>query len=290
MLPIEAGPRVDEPTCCHAFAGRYYQGGFRRSLVSDHIQDRVDSGAADSAAREGSACAFCGVAAGKEAVGFGKVLYCCERCYHKSLELADAHARLEEAYWQTLHALAAALDARESATGAHSRRVAEITGRLAEAMGCNKAQQDDFYRAALLHDIGKIGVPDSILLKPGPLSGEEWKLMRLHPEIGYRILQDVSFLRPAAEIVLAHQERYDGQGYPRQLKEDDIPLGARLFAVADALDAITADRPYRKGRSLEAALREIKRGAGTQFDPKVVELLAANISRIRLSLAPERLA
>ncbi len=240
--------------------------------MNDRSQHRVEAGTTDTAASGRSACAFCGVPAGEEAVGFGKVFYCCERCYHKSLELANTHAQLQEAYWQTLHALAAAMDVRESATGAHSRRVAEITRRLAQAMGYSKAQQDDFYRGALLHDIGKMGIPDSVLLKPGPLSEDEWKLMRLHPEIGQRILQDVSFLRPATEIVLAHQERYDGSGYPRRLRGDEIPLGARLFAIADTLDAITADRPYRRGQPFEIARREIERGAGSQFDPGVVEI------------------
>ncbi len=233
-----------------------------------------------------AACAFCGVTIGLQTFAAERFVYCCPGCFERAKELAAAHARLEQAYWETLHVIVAALDARESNTAKHSRRVAEITKMLAQAKGCTKPEEEDCYRGALLHDIGKIGIPDPILLKPGPLSEDEWKLMRLHPEIGYRMLEGVPFLRPAAEIVVAHQERYDGQGYPRQLKGNEIPLGARLFAVADALDAITADRRYRKGQSLEVALREIKRGAGSQFDPEVAELLAANASRIAALVGP----
>jgi cyclic di-GMP phosphodiesterase len=138
-------------------------------------------------------------------------------------------------------------------------------------MGIPEAEIEDIGRGALLHDIGKIGVPDSILLKPGPLTQAEWAEMRRHPEVGYHILQTIDFLRPAAEIVLAHQERWDGGGYPRKLRGEAIPLGARIFAIADTLDAITSERPYRKGAPMEDARAEVKRCAGTQFDPRCVE-------------------
>jgi HD-GYP domain-containing protein (c-di-GMP phosphodiesterase class II) len=130
--------------------------------------------------------------------------------------------------------------------------------------------RDHLARGALLHDIGKIGVSDQVLLKPGRLTPEEWVEMRRHPEIGARILSGIPFLGPAAEIVLSHQERWDGKGYPRGLGRDQIPLGARIFAVADAVDAITSDRPYRRGRSFSYAREEISRYAGSQFDPEVV--------------------
>jgi len=131
------------------------------------------------------------------------------------------------------------------------------------------------YRGALMHDVGKIGVPDAILLKPASLTEEEWAFMRRHPALGCRILAQVPYLRPAARIVLAHHERWDGGGYPRGLKEENIPLGARIFALCDTYDAIISDRPYRKGQSPDAAFAEILRCAGEQFDPKVVEAFEA---------------
>jgi HD-GYP domain-containing protein (c-di-GMP phosphodiesterase class II) len=137
-----------------------------------------------------------------------------------------------------------------------------------------EADTEDIGRGALLHDIGKIGVPDSILLKPGPLTPAEWVEMRRHPEVGFRILESIDFLRPAAEIVLAHQERFDGAGYPRKLKGTEIPLGARIFMIADTLDAMTSDRPYRKSATFAQARAEIARCASTQFDPRCVEAFA----------------
>jgi len=138
-------------------------------------------------------------------------------------------------------------------------------------MNVSPEELEHLARGALLHDIGKIGVPDSILLKPGPLNESEWDDMRKHPEIGARILSDIDFLEEASKVVLAHQEQWSGGGYPHGLRGEEIPLGARIFAVADTLDAIVSDRPYRKGRSLEYAREEIQQHAGTQFDPKVVE-------------------
>jgi len=138
-------------------------------------------------------------------------------------------------------------------------------------MGIGGAAAEDIGRGALLHDIGKIGVPDCILLKPGPLTHAEWVEMRRHPEVGYHILSAIDFLRPAAEIVLAHQERWDGGGYPYKLRGEQIPLGARIFGIADTLDAMTSDRPYRKAATFIQARLEISRCAGTQFDPRCVD-------------------
>ena len=145
---------------------------------------------------------------------------------------------------------------------------------IASKMALGGDDLDQIGRGALLHDIGKIGVPDSILLKPGPLTNAEWTEMRKHPEVGYRILESIDFLRPAAEIVLAHQERWDGNGYPRGLTGASLPLGARIFMIADTLDAMTSDRPYRRAASFAEARLEIGRCASTQFDPGCVEAFA----------------
>lgn len=189
----------------------------------------------------------------------------------KTREVERAYAEISETYRLTLEALVTALDARECETGHHSQRVVRYSLAIADRLGIHARDREDLARGALLHDIGKIGVPDHILLKPGPLDHEEWVEMRRHPEIGARILSDIHFLAPAAEIVLAHQETWNGHGYPRGLKGEEIPLGARIFAVADTLDAIISDRPYRRGRPIEYAREEIKRHSGTQFDPAVVE-------------------
>ena len=178
---------------------------------------------------------------------------------------------IETANDNTLLALAAALDVREHNTGVHSQRVADYTLRLAREAGIrDKDLLEAFWRGALLHDVGKIGIPDKVLLKPGPLSEEEWEVMRGHPEVGGRMLRKIEFLRAASEIVLSHHERYDGTGYPRRLKSGEIPLGARLFAVIDVYDALTTDRAYHTARSHTDALVKLKEMSGTHFDPGVV--------------------
>jgi HD-GYP domain-containing protein (c-di-GMP phosphodiesterase class II) len=177
---------------------------------------------------------------------------------------------VEESYQTTLDALVAALDAREHETSDHSQRVLRFTLAIADRMGTPDHLLHDIGRGALLHDIGKIGVPDAILLKPGVLTAEEWEEMRRHPQIGWTILKSIPFLEGAAEIVLSHQERWDGRGYPRGLGGEAIPLGARIFAIADTLDAMTSDRPYRKRQGFPDAQAEIARCSGTQFDPKCV--------------------
>jgi putative nucleotidyltransferase with HDIG domain len=163
-----------------------------------------------------------------------------------------------------------ALDYRDTETQWHSWRVAKFTRRISEQVGLSGERLVTIEQGALLHDIGKIGVRDSILLKPGPLTPEEWVEMRQHPEFGWRMLANIPFLKEAADIVYQHQERWDGRGYPRGLRGEEICLGARIFCLADTLDAIVSARPYRRGSSQEFALAEIGRLAGTQFDPSLV--------------------
>ncbi len=188
-------------------------------------------------------------------------------------EIQAMTARLQETYAGTLEALVAALDARDRETRGHSVRVSRLTMLLACELGVQEGTQEwlDMERGSLLHDIGKIGVADAILRKPGKLADEEWVEMRRHARIGYEMLKDIPFLAGAAEIVACHHERWDGKGYPRGLAGEQIPLGARIFALADAFDAMATDRPYRRARSYEECKAEIVRCAGTQFDPRVVE-------------------
>ena len=186
-------------------------------------------------------------------------------------DLEAAYRQLQETYRTTLEALGSALDTRDVGTEAHSRRVHGYALAIARECGVLEADMTDLAHGTLLHDIGKIGIPDAILLKPGPLTQEEWTIMRRHPEIGKRLIESIPFLRGAVPIVYCHHEKWDGSGYPRGLKGEEIPLGARIFAVVDALDAMTFDRPYSKAISFEAARIEIKRCAGSHFDPQVVE-------------------
>src|ERR1700677_888780 len=184
--------------------------------------------------------------------------------------LHQAIADLERSYDITLEALGDALDLKDAETEGHSKRVTAYTIALARGAGIPSQQIPVVARGAFLHDIGKMAIPDAILLKPSKLLTDEQKVMREHCARGYQMLRKIPFLQEAAEIVYAHQEHYDGSGYPRGLQGEQIPLGARIFAVADTLDAITSDRPYRKGTTFAAARLEIKRCSGTQFDPKVV--------------------
>jgi putative nucleotidyltransferase with HDIG domain len=179
---------------------------------------------------------------------------------------------LETANENTLYVLASALDVREENTGSHSRRVAGYAIRLAEEMGIDDRDAlDVIWKGALLHDLGKIGIPDSILLKPGPLTEEEWALMRRHSEVGFEMLAGVRFLQEPAEIVLYHHEWYDGRGYPRGLKGTEIPLSARLFAVIDVFDAVTTARPYRTPESHAGARTILRQKEGTHLDPEIVQ-------------------
>jgi HD-GYP domain-containing protein (c-di-GMP phosphodiesterase class II) len=173
-----------------------------------------------------------------------------------------------------------ALDFRDNETHGHSRRVVEYAVIVAEAMNVGEPELTWIRRGAILHDVGKIGVSDAILRKPGKLDPEEWEEMKLHPEMGYRMLKHIRFLKPALEIVHCHQERWDGSGYPRGLKGDEIPLGARIFSAVDTFDAMTSDRPYRAALSIQAARDEIDRYKGIQFDPRVAEAFLAIDERV----------
>lgn len=179
---------------------------------------------------------------------------------------------LERSYDITLEALGDALDLKDSETEGHSKRVTAFTIAIARAMGLSAERIRVIARGAFLHDIGKMAIPDAILRKPGPLTDEERAIMREHCYRGYQMLRKIPFLTEASEIVYSHQEKFDGTGYPRQLKHEEIPLGARIFAVADTLDAITSDRPYRAAQSIWAAREEIVRFEGSQFDPAVVRV------------------
>jgi putative nucleotidyltransferase with HDIG domain len=188
----------------------------------------------------------------------------------RTAELDRALGSLEDAYRSTLKALTAALETRDSETHGHSERVVSYSLRLGREYGLDAAQLKALEFGSLLHDIGKIGVPDSILRKPGKLTEEEWVRMREHPTHGQQILRGIEFLEGAARVVAQHHEKWDGSGYPLGLKAEDIDLCARIFAVADAFDAMTSDRVYRRGKSYEDAARELDEWVGRQFDPKVV--------------------
>jgi AhpD family alkylhydroperoxidase len=202
-----------------------------------------------------------------------------------SLALAADAASAGEMHADFAEALAGALDAREHETGLHSKRVACHTLVLARRFSAEPQVLRQVYWGALLHDIGKIGIPDRILLKAAPLTPEEWQVMRSHPEIGHRIVAATPGMAQAAEIVLAHEERFDGSGYPRGLAGTAIPLWARLFAVIDTLDAMASDRPYRKALSYDDAKAEISRLAGTQFDPQAVRAFMAEEDTLRAMVA-----
>jgi len=204
-------------------------------------------------------------------------------------ELRTALRDIQNTYQTTLLALVAALDAREHETSDHSQRVVKYTTVIAERLGLHGPELEEIGRGALLHDIGKIGVPDAVLLKPAKLTAEEWKEMRRHPDIGHQMIQSIDFLSIPATIVLSHQERFDGKGYPRGLRGEEIHIGARIFAVADTLDAMTSDRPYRRGTTFENAVDEVQRCAGSQFDPEVVraflDIGVKNLRRIKEDMA-----
>jgi putative nucleotidyltransferase with HDIG domain len=187
-------------------------------------------------------------------------------------ELQNAKEDLLLAYDQTIEALSYGLDLRDKETEGHSQRVTELTVKIAEKFGIRGEKLRYVKWGALLHDIGKLGVPDSILLKPGPLTEEEWEIMKKHPEYGYNMLKKVDFLLPALEIPLYHHEKWDGSGYPKGLKGDEIPLSARIFAVVDVWDALTSERPYRPPWSKEKALEYIISQSGKHFDPEVVKV------------------
>lgn len=206
--------------------------------------------------------------------------FCCEGCYLTSLVDEGSQYERGQTNMALAESLVAALDAREHETGLHSRRVACHTHLLACRFSSDHEYLQQIYWGALLHDIGKIAIPDDILLKKGPLTEPEWAVMRNHPLRGFQIVSPVPFMHEAAQIILCHEEHYDGSGYPAGLKQESIPWGARLFSVIDTLDAITNDRPYRKAMKFEEAKQEILKQAGRQFDPRAVEAFLAEEKKL----------
>jgi putative nucleotidyltransferase with HDIG domain len=196
--------------------------------------------------------------------------------------------KLEEHYTKTMEALTSALEARDPYTEAHTGRIRDLALALARALRVPRHVREAVRFGALLHDVGKIGISDSILQKPGPLTDDEWQIMRQHPEIGVRMLRGMDFLAPALEVVLHHHERWDGTGYPAGLRGEDIPLPARIVAVCDAFDAMTSDRPYRPAMPIDRALDEIAKVAGTQLDPDCALLLIEVIQNVGVDDVEDR--
>jgi putative nucleotidyltransferase with HDIG domain len=186
--------------------------------------------------------------------------------------LQRSNTNLRMAYDATLEGWSRALDLRDKETEGHTRRVTEMTERLARAMGLNEVQLTQLRRGALLHDIGKMGIPDDILFKPGPLSPGEWRIMRQHPTYARELLSPIAYLHPALDIPYCHHEKWDGSGYPRGLRGEQIPLTARTFAVVDVWDALRSDRPYRKAWGEDKVREYIQAEAGKHFDPQVAEV------------------
>ena len=205
----------------------------------------------------------------------------------RTTELDKALEEVESSYRITLKALVQALETRDFETHGHSERVVTFSLRLGYELGLDKEALKDLELGALLHDIGKIGVPDAVLRKPAALNEEEWYKMRLHPIHGQRILRNIPFLEGASRIVAQHHEKWDGSGYPIGLRGEDIDIGARIFAVVDAFDAMISNRIYRRGRSYEDAVAELERCAGTQFDPEVVKAFK-NVPREDWEILRER--
>jgi putative two-component system response regulator len=195
-----------------------------------------------------------------------------QKLLQERAKLREANAQLLNAYEATIESLSHALDLRDRETEGHSRRVTELTLKLAQALNMNDEDLTHIRRGALLHDMGKIGIPDSILHKPDTLTTEEWSIMRKHPQFAYDMLSPIEYLHPALDIPYSHHEKWDGSGYPRGLRGEEIPMVARLFAIADVWDAVTSDRPYRAAWTEEQALAYIREQSGKHFDPQVVAL------------------
>lgn len=199
-----------------------------------------------------------------------------------AIENVRAHLMLVKAYRGTIKALAAAIDAKDSYTAGHSQRVTEYALQGATPLSLSPEETEVLEYAGTLHDIGKIGITEAILNSPGPLTAQEWKIVRRHPGIGANILQEIPFLEKTRPLVLHHHERYDGKGYPDGIKGEEIPLGARLLAIADAYEAMTSQRPYRKWvLAPEQAFGELERNTGTQFDPEVVKVFVSVMQNAR---------
>ncbi|HJQ13101.1 MAG TPA: HD domain-containing phosphohydrolase, partial [Anaerolineales bacterium] len=195
-----------------------------------------------------------------------------QKLLQERAKLREANAQLLNAYEATIEGLSHALDLRDRETEGHSRRVTEVTVKLAQALSISEDEITHIRRGALLHDIGKIGIPDSILHKPATLTEDEWVTMRKHPQFAYNMLSHIEYLHPALAIPYNHHEKWDGTGYPRGLKGEEIPMSARLFAIADVWDALTSDRPYRNAWTPVQAQAYIREQSGKHFDPQVVDL------------------
>jgi HD-GYP domain-containing protein (c-di-GMP phosphodiesterase class II) len=211
-------------------------------------------------------------------------LYQVERARAAELERALSH--LEESYLDMVKTLAFVVEAKDPSTHAHLERTHDYATVLARVIDSELAENQCLRYGFLLHDVGKIGVPEAILNKPGPLDEEEWLIMRTHPEIGVQMVAGIKSLGPAIEVIRSHHERWDGRGYPAGLGREEIPLSARIFSVCDAFDAMTSDRPYRRAMHYEQALEEILAGAGSQFDPVMTEAFVSigNLEEIHASL------
>jgi HD-GYP domain-containing protein (c-di-GMP phosphodiesterase class II) len=194
--------------------------------------------------------------------------------------LQKSNLELQQAYDATIEGWSHALDLRDKETEGHTQRVTEMSQRLARIMGIKGETLLQMRRGALLHDIGKLGVPDGILLKPGQFTPEEWEVMAQHPQFAYDWLAPIAYLKEALAIPYCHHERWDGSGYPRGLKGEEIPLSARIFSVVDEWDAVTSDRPYRKAWPHEQAVEYIRENSGKHFDPDVVEIFLNNLDKI----------
>ncbi len=214
-------------------------------------------------------------------------LYRTERA--RARELERVLAELRDAYLATMKSLAMVVEAKDEATRGHLERTQAYGLALARAVDPDLATEELGF-GFFLHDIGKVGVPEHVLRKPGPLTAEEWEVMRTHPVLGAQIVAPITFLDGAERLVRHHHERFDGTGYPDGLRAEEIPLAARVFAVADAFDAMTSDRPYRPAMSLERALEEIVEGAGTQFDPEVVRVFIDLVEDEPPAIAADALA
>jgi putative two-component system response regulator len=201
-----------------------------------------------------------------------------QKLIQERAKLREANAQLLSAYEATIEGWSHAMDLRDRETEGHSQRVTQLTVKMSQALGLGNEDIMHIRRGALLHDMGKIGVPDAILHKPGTLSDEEWVLMRKHPQFAYDMLYPIEYLRPALEIPYSHHEKWDGTGYPRRLKGEEIPMAARMFAVVDVWDALTSDRPYRPAWSEEEALKYIREQSGKHFDPNAVDLFFKSLA------------
>jgi HD-GYP domain-containing protein (c-di-GMP phosphodiesterase class II) len=195
-----------------------------------------------------------------------------------ALSNAESLNAVEEAHFETINSMSEAIEARDEYTKNHGDRLVEYAISIAAKLGLSETAIRDIKYGAVLHDVGKIGISDSVLNKPGKLTNEEYEEIKKHPKIGFNLLKKIKFLAPVANIVLHHQERYDGKGYPEGLQGDSIPIGSRIIAVIDTFDAMTTDRPYRKAMPKEKALREIKKCSGTQFDPNIVDIFLKIVS------------